>query len=60
MNSFTCKRCGKQSKSSGIEQTNGVNYIVCQHCKAKNKLVQLPTIQGAPLQFEVGGVLEET
>ena len=62
MNSFICKHCGKQSKSSGIEQSNGVAYVVCQHenCKAKNRLLQLPTKQGEPLLFEVTSILDET
>lgn len=62
MRSFICKRCGKQTTSSGIEQCNGVAYVVCQHenCKARNKLLQLPTAQGAALQFEVTDILDET
>jgi len=58
MKSFLCKRCAKQSKVSGIQQHDGIPYVVCEHCGTKNKLLQLPTPQGAPLQFEVAGIID--
>jgi len=58
MHSFTCKNCGKKTRSSGIQQSEGLKFVTCEYCKAKNELLQLPTAEGAPSQFEVVRVLK--
>ena len=58
--SFQCKNtdCNKVSQLNGIEQTDGHNYVVCEHCQSKNEIAALPKIEGAPLNFEVIGLLK--
>lgn len=59
MQSFICKKCSKKSKVKGIEQNDGKAFVVCEHCSEKNKLHQLPTCLGAPLQFEIISLIED-
>lgn len=59
MQSLMCRACGRKSKVTGIDQLDGVLYVVFEHCNAKNRLLQRPTPIGAPAQFEVVGLLEK-
>jgi transcription elongation factor Elf1 len=52
---FTCKnsKCNKTSAVRGIQQSDGIQFVVCEYCGAKNKLMALPRKEGAPIEFEV-------
>lgn len=59
-NSFECKKCRRQSISTGIEQDGNVAFVVCQHadCRAKNRLASFDSKLGTPLTLEIVGVIE--
>ena len=59
--SFTCKRCGKLSKVSGIHYHThtGNHYVPCEHCNSKNQLARLPTPQGGPALLDIVGIIKE-
>ena len=58
--SFICKnsKCKKISKSQGIHQSDGIEFVICEHCGVKNKLIALPRKEGAPIEFDVSGLVE--
>ncbi len=46
--------CGKRSTSKdGIEQDDGVYFVVCAKCGAQNKIAQTGGGAGAPVQFTI-------
>jgi transcription elongation factor Elf1 len=56
---FRCKKCGKETASkSGIEQENGIAFVVCQFCNAKNEIIQTGGGAGDPVQFTVIGLVD--
>jgi hypothetical protein len=51
---WTCKGCGERTSSKGgIEQENGVHFVVCVKCGAKNKIAQTGGGAGSPMQFTI-------
>jgi DNA-directed RNA polymerase subunit RPC12/RpoP len=61
MQSFTCKKCSRSSAfKPPIEDLSagGDRVVTCEHCRSRNRLIQLPTPQGAPAQFEVAGIID--
>ena len=57
MESFTCKKCEKRSRILRIWQSDDPAHVVCEHCRAKNSLRPLPKVEGAPVQWEVIGIV---
>lgn len=57
---FRCAKCGKENlaSKSGIEQENGVDFVVCPLCNAKNEVVQTGGGAGDGVQLTVIGVLD--
>jgi DNA-directed RNA polymerase subunit RPC12/RpoP len=53
---FVCMACKKQSPLRSIEDLEAIPYVVCQHCRAKNKLFRLKTFTGGPPEFIVIGL----
>lgn len=60
MQTFMCKSasCGKKSNLKRIVQSDDPPYVECEHCGAKNEIKALPTPDGAPMEFEVIGILK--
>lgn len=55
---WTCKGCGERTSSKdGIEQENGISFVVCDKCGAKNKIIQLGDRVGAPAEFTIVGLI---
>jgi transcription elongation factor Elf1 len=53
------QKCGKETASkSGIEQENGIAFVVCQFCNAKNEIIQTGGGAGDPVQFTVIGLVD--
>ncbi len=53
MKTFLCKNCGKQSRTSDMDGSGNTYFVVCEHCQATRKLIQLPTPEGAPVNFDI-------
>ena len=60
MQKFRClnEDCGKQSSVRTIDWYAGQHVTECEHCREWHVLEQIPTDEGAPLQFEVTGLLD--
>jgi len=58
MQTFECNGCHEISKTN-YQDNQGKPCEICEHCGAKNKVVQLPTKIGAPIQLKVVGLLED-
>ena len=58
--SFKCQKCGAQilAKEHKHHEITGDMYYVCDSCESKNKVVQLPTQVGAPVQFTPSGLID--
>jgi DNA-directed RNA polymerase subunit RPC12/RpoP len=60
--SFKCqnKNCGLQvpAKDANNHLVTGDRYYTCPSCGAKNKVIQQPTPQGAPIEFIPSGIIE--
>jgi DNA-directed RNA polymerase subunit RPC12/RpoP len=58
--SFKCQKCGDPvpAKDNEHHEITGDRYYNCPSCKAKNRVVQLPTPKGAPIQFIADGLLD--
>lgn len=55
---WTCKGCGERTTSKdGIEQDDGVYFVVCAKCGTKNKIVQTGSGVGAPSLLTVVSVI---
>ncbi|OGS01247.1 MAG: hypothetical protein A3G41_05835 [Elusimicrobia bacterium RIFCSPLOWO2_12_FULL_59_9] len=51
---WTCKGCRERTTSKdGIEQHDGVYFVVCAKCGAQNKIAQTGGGAGSPVQFTV-------
>ena len=58
MQTFKCRGCGEHSKVTGIQDSGGRQYVVCEHCGAKNELQWLTSASGAPAEFAVIGLIK--
>jgi hypothetical protein len=57
---FHCNACKSQSEVGGILHRKGVDYLVCMHCAAENKLMRFPPVLlGEPTRFTIAGVLSK-
>lgn len=59
---WKCLGCHEQttSKSRHFEQANGRHFMECSKCGAKNIVIQIPSPEGAPAQFEIMGLLKQS
>jgi hypothetical protein len=56
---FICKKCRQLSGVLGFEQTrDGVYFCRCEHCEAKNQVVQTGASPSEPGLLPVTGVLQ--
>lgn len=57
---FQCQNsdCAKQSHVRDISWYNGQHVVECVHCRQWHELRQLDSADGAPIQFEVVGLLD--
>jgi len=58
--SFKCQKCGSPvpAKDGHHHPKTGDRYYVCPDCGAKNKVIQRPTLVGAPVEFVPSGVID--
>ncbi len=61
MQTFRCLNpsCGKDSLVRNIEWYDEQHIVECQHCRQYHALRQLSVENGAPLQFEIVGLVSE-
>ncbi len=58
--SFKCQKCGEKvlAKEHKHHEISGDLYYVCDACGSKNKVVQIPTPDGAPVQLTPSGIID--
>lgn len=57
---WKCWGCRKMTTSkSGIEQDAGRSFVTCSQCGARNQLIQVPSLAGSAVQYEVMGLLKK-
>ena len=59
MQTFRCLNslCGKNSAVRSIEWYDGQHLVECEHCRCYHALRQVDSEEGAPIQFEVEGLV---
>ena len=61
MQTFRClnSSCGEESAVRSIEWYDDQHVVQCQHCSQYHALRQLSNPAGAPIQFEIVGLISD-